>query len=159
MDVNDASNYSGSNVQAYRDNNSDAQRWFIYSAGNGYYYLRPKCSDSAVLDLYNRETSNGTNIQIWTTNQTGAQKWKLEKVRTEFTIQYNANGGSGTPESQKKQAEKALTLSKASQPEQDMNSVDGVHHQAARTLHIFRVEIIRRMQIKHCMRYGIRRIR
>ena len=63
LDVNDASNYSGSNVQAYRDNNSDAQRWFIYSAGNGYYYLRPKCSDSAVLDLYNRETSNGTNIQ------------------------------------------------------------------------------------------------
>ena len=113
LDVNDASNYSGSNVQAYRDNNSDAQRWFIYSAGNGYYYLRPKCSDSAVLDLYNRETSNGTNIQIWTTNQTGAQKWKLEKVRTEFTIQYNANGGSGTPESQKKQAEKALTLSKS----------------------------------------------
>ena len=81
--------------------------------GNGYYYLRPKCSDSAVLDLYNRETSNGTNIQIWTTNQTGAQKWKLEKVRTEFTIQYNANGGSGTPESQEKQAEKALTLSKS----------------------------------------------
>ena len=33
LDVNDASNYSGSNVQAYRDNNSDAQRWFIYSAG------------------------------------------------------------------------------------------------------------------------------
>ena len=112
LDVSNASNYSGTNVQVYNDNNSDAQRWFIYSAGDGYYYLRPKCSDSAVLDLYNRESANGTNIQIWTTNQTAAQKWKIEKIQTEFTVQYNANGGNGAPASQKKQAEKTLTLSK-----------------------------------------------
>ena len=112
LDVSNASNYSGANVQVYNDNNSDAQRWFIYSAGDGYYYLRPKCSDSAVLDLYNRESANGTNIQIWTTNQTAAQKWKLEKIQTEFTVQYNANGGNGAPASQKKQTEKTLTLAK-----------------------------------------------
>ena len=110
LDVNDASNYSGTNVQVYEDNNSDAQRWFIYSAGNGYYYLRPKCSDSAVLDLYNRESTDGTNIQTWTYNQTGAQKWKLEKIQTEFTVKYNANGGTGAPASQKKQAGKTLAI-------------------------------------------------
>ena len=110
LDVNDASNYRGTNVQVYEDNNSDAQRWFIYSAGNGYYYLRPKCSDSAVLDLCNRESTDGTNIQTWTYNQTGAQKWKLEKIQTEFTVKYNANGGTGAPASQKKEAGKTLTI-------------------------------------------------
>ena len=110
LDVDNASNYSGTNVQVYEDNNTDAQRWFIYSAGNGYYYLRPKCSNSAVLDLYNRDPGNGTNIQIWTLNQSGAQKWKLEKVQTEFTVKYDANGGSGAPASQKKEIGKNLVI-------------------------------------------------
>ena len=110
LDVNDASNYSGANVQVYADNGSDAQRWFVYSTGDGYYYLRPKCSDSAVLDLYNKDSTDGTNIQIYTVNQTDAQKWTVEKIKTEFTIQYDSAGGSGAPASQVKQAGKDLTI-------------------------------------------------
>ena len=112
LDVSNGSNYQGANVQVCEDNNSDAQRWFVYSAGNDYYYLKPKCSDSAVLDLNKGQSANGTNIQIWTTNQDGAQKWKVEKIQTEFTVQYNANGGSGAPNSQTKQVGKTLTIAR-----------------------------------------------
>ncbi len=56
------------------------QRWLLFDAGEGYYYICPRINRNLYLDVCNAEDANGTNIWLWEGNQTGAQKWKLTKV-------------------------------------------------------------------------------
>lgn len=68
---------SGSNVNCWEYNGSDAQIWNITSAGDSYYYLEPACAPGMRLDVYGAGNSNFTNVQIWTANTSSAQKWKF----------------------------------------------------------------------------------
>ena len=67
---------SGTNVQQYEANYSDAQLWQIVPNDDGTYCLYSKCGGFA-LDLAFGEVSNGTNIRIHDANGTVAQKWYL----------------------------------------------------------------------------------
>lgn len=80
LDVQGGASSSGTNVDQYRRNWSDAQRWNIVSAGDGKYYLIPKCAKSMALDIYGGLITNGTNIQIWEQNCSDAQKFIISKV-------------------------------------------------------------------------------
>ena len=79
MDVFDNATANSTNVQQYRCNSTDGQRFYLESAGSGYYYIKHKTSNKCV-DISSALTDNGTNIQIYTCNQSNAQKWKFVSV-------------------------------------------------------------------------------
>ncbi len=64
IDVNNADSASGTRVQLWEPNDSDAQKWYIYMYDGGW-VLRPKCSQ-CVLDLPDANATAGNGVQIWT---------------------------------------------------------------------------------------------
>ena len=80
LDVYNNDFHSGTNVGMYPANGSNAQKWNIYSAGNGYYYFRPFDYNSAMLDVEGASTESGANVQLYTYNATEAQKFSIVKV-------------------------------------------------------------------------------
>ena len=80
LDVANAANTAGTNVQTYAGNGSNAQRWYLYERENGIYVIQPKCSTTCVLDVSNGSTSAGANIQIYTSNGTAAQKYSFASI-------------------------------------------------------------------------------
>ncbi len=82
MEVQDASDKNGANVQQWGANGSSAHNtWKIVSAGDGYYYLVSQLGDkeSKVLDVTAKKADNGTNIEIYAFKQNDAQKFKFTK--------------------------------------------------------------------------------
>ena len=80
LDVNNNGFVSETNVGVYPANGSNAQKWNIYSAGNGYYYFRPYDYNSAMLDVEGASSESGANVQLYTYNATNAQKFSITKV-------------------------------------------------------------------------------
>ena len=112
MEVCDFNSADGANVQTFPYNGNTAQQWFI-SGESGRNVLHAKCT-YRVLDVAGGGSDEGTNIQMWTSNGSNAQLfhiWKLDNYQKEYTVSYNANGGSGAPASQTKTHGVNLTLS------------------------------------------------
>ena len=78
LDVKNFGTTDGTNVGVCNNNDSTAQRWFIYEK-SGTYYLRAKCG-GLVLDVNGAKTADGTNVQMWASNASDAQKFKIEKT-------------------------------------------------------------------------------
>ena len=76
MDVAGGSSNNGANVQVYSSNGSYAQRWWVRSAGNGWYTITSCCS-AKLLDVQNASTAAGANVQQYQNNGSNAQKWKF----------------------------------------------------------------------------------
>lgn len=78
LDVQGGSQESGANVQVHNDNNTDAQRWYIYKQGNGY-QLKPKCSD-CVIEMNAWNFYQGVNLVVGTKDNSDAEifaiNWK-----------------------------------------------------------------------------------
>ena len=72
----------GTNVNIWERNNTDAQRWMVKDAGNGYVYIINKCG-GLYLDANGGVAKNSVNIQGWVGNSTNAQKWKLIEIKEE----------------------------------------------------------------------------
>lgn len=89
LDVAGASAYDGANVRLWDSNGSDAQRWYIFGIGNGYYTLVNGASNK-VLDVQGGGGS-GANVQQYTGNGTNAQQWRFTLKDGAFTF-VNANG-------------------------------------------------------------------
>ncbi|MDO4555369.1 MAG: RICIN domain-containing protein [Lachnospiraceae bacterium] len=77
LDNSGAVGTADSNIQVHESNGSDAQKWFLYSAGNKSYYLKPACSTDCVMDLAGYKAEDGTNIQLFTFNGSLAQKFSI----------------------------------------------------------------------------------
>jgi hypothetical protein len=77
MDVFGGLSLSGTNVQQYKYNQSNAQLWKIDAVDDGYYEFTPKCAKSRRLNLVGNIVFNGANIEIHTKNSSKAQQWKL----------------------------------------------------------------------------------
>ena len=58
---------------------SDAQKWEIMDAGNGYYHIISKL-DGRYLDVDNAQTANGTNVKVYEANDSDAQRFKFENL-------------------------------------------------------------------------------
>ena len=71
-------NYQGT-VWLYSSNGSDAQKWYVVSAGNGYYRLVNKAL-YLNLDICGNWMDPGTDIRSWIHNGSEAQTFKLELV-------------------------------------------------------------------------------
>ena len=99
---------NGTNLHMWNSENGANARWVIKKTADGYYNLITYCS-SMYMDVAGGKSANGTNIQIYTGNGRAAQKFMF--IPYEYTVSYNANGGSEAPAAQTKIYGKPLTLS------------------------------------------------
>lgn len=79
LDVANASTANGANIQLYKDNDSNAQKWNIVRNSDGSYTFKNAANGKA-LDLASAKAEEGVNIQQWTSNNSAAQKWNLQYV-------------------------------------------------------------------------------
>lgn len=75
-DIYDASMDNGGNLQLWKDNGTNAQKFMFTYNSDGFYTITNIKSNKAV-DCAGAESADGTNIQQYTSNKTDAQKWKL----------------------------------------------------------------------------------
>jgi len=81
---------SGDNVMLYDRTNHSSQLWNFEALSTGEYVIRSANNSSCVL------TASSGNVCVKTYTGSDSQKWILESLDQKFTINYNANGGSGT---------------------------------------------------------------
>lgn len=79
LDVSGASKDNGANVQIYKANGSNAQKWKFKHLGNDYYTITCVASGK-VLDVKGGNNKPGTNVQQWGSNGSNAQIWKVKKA-------------------------------------------------------------------------------
>lgn len=75
-DISDASINNGGNLQLWKDNGSNAQKFMFAYNSDGYYTITNVNSNKAI-DCAGAKSADGTNIQQYTSNKSDAQKWKL----------------------------------------------------------------------------------
>ncbi len=74
---------NGTVVQTYLSNNTNAQRWYIYSV-DGNYVFAPKCTLNCVLAVKDGGTTSGTTMQLATYSASStAQQFKITKFSKE----------------------------------------------------------------------------
>ncbi len=76
LDIAAASRKNGGNVQLYASNDTNAQKFNVQYAGNGFYTIKNAHSGKAV-DVDGGQRANGTNVQQYEANGTAAQKWSF----------------------------------------------------------------------------------
>lgn len=96
LDVEGASTASGTNVQVYERNGTDAQGFEFVSTdvlSEGTYVVRSALDSTMVLDVKNGSLEDYANVQLFTSNDTGAQKWNvLKNDDGSFTFENCASG-------------------------------------------------------------------
>lgn len=95
---------NGDSVTLYTSTTDASQSW-KFEAKSGGYLIHPV--DNTGLALTN---NNGT-AKVMTSTGASNQIWKLVSAVDQYTISYNANGGTGAPGNQTKNQDQSLTLS------------------------------------------------
>lgn len=91
-DVYDASMDNGGNLQLWKDNGTNAQKFMFTYNSDGYYTITNANSNKAI-DCAGGKSADGTNIQQYTSNHTDAQKWKVTSAGNGYyTFQCKGNG-------------------------------------------------------------------
>lgn len=90
----------GTNIQTWKKNNTNAQKWMIAKNVDSTYTITNPFT-SKVLDVAGGSTSTGANVQIWESNGSCAQKWKIEEDGEQYVfvsacsdLVLDVNGGS-----------------------------------------------------------------
>lgn len=92
MDVKNGSSTNGANIQLYKDNGSNAQKFRFSYQPDGYYIITNISSGKAV-DCAGAGREYGTNIQLYEQNSSSAQRWKLTSVGDGYyTLTCKCNG-------------------------------------------------------------------
>ena len=98
LDVENGSSDDGANIGVYENNDTDAQRWYIYKCGNGY-QLKPKCSD-CVMEMNAWNFYQGVNLVCGKKDNSDAEIFSINKRNfdelAETTLNYSDNNGSIT---------------------------------------------------------------
>ena len=99
LDVAGGSASSGTNLQLYLDNGSEAQQFTLEKRTNflkeGIFSINTALSSKKWLDVSGASTAEGCKIQIWQGNGSTAQKWKIVAVQDKentYTIESLASG-------------------------------------------------------------------
>lgn len=81
LDSEDGEYANDTNVQTFRDNGTEAQRWYFIDIGLGHYSIRTKLGN-AYIDAYTPHgvIEPGTNIQLYTPQNSDAQVFCVDKV-------------------------------------------------------------------------------
>ncbi len=108
LDIARPCNENGCNIQLWEKNTEREQKWMFEDAGNGNILIRSLYG--MYVDTEDGETNNNTNIETFEYDGSTSQQWRMHRV---YNVTYNANGGTGAPGKQYKQANINLTLSSA----------------------------------------------
>lgn len=96
LDVSGGRKTSGTNVQIYAPNSSDAQQWTFASTeffSPGVYTVVSAVNPNYVLDVSGASKSNGAPITLYSKNGTSAQKFKITKNADNTYTFTNINSG------------------------------------------------------------------
>jgi hypothetical protein len=92
LDVRGAGKASGTNIQLYRSNETDAQRFNLrFDTLTGYYTIE-NVGSGKVVDVQGAGTQAGTNVWQYSSNGTDAQKWSLVRAGGSTYYLYCATG-------------------------------------------------------------------
>ena len=69
---------NGTNIQIYKNNGTNAQKWQVTYENDGYYEIT-NVENEMSLDVSGAGVKDGTNVQLYAANTTCAQKWKIVK--------------------------------------------------------------------------------
>lgn len=106
LEVNEASTDNYGNIQISSSNGENCQKWCIISQNGGYMLVNRH--SGLVLDVDNGKTEDATNVRQHYYNGSKAQTWIFKKA--EYSVRYDANGGTGAPSAQTKYYANSLTL-------------------------------------------------
>lgn len=84
VDVKDGKLSSGSPVQLWSSNGTDAQKWRIDKADP--YITISNAQSGLSLDVKDGLSGDGASLQLWSKNGTRAQKWILEKTKDDSFV-------------------------------------------------------------------------
>ncbi len=91
-DINGGSTANGANLQLYKDNGSNAQKFIFTRSSDGYYTIT-NVNSNKVIDCDNAGKANGTNIKQYESNNSDAQKWQIKSVGNGYyTLICKCNG-------------------------------------------------------------------
>lgn len=81
IDVVGGNKESGTNVQIFESNGTDAQKWEViwHEEGTSGYYTIGVAGTGLVLDVENADAHNGANVWLYEFNGTDAQKWVIKR--------------------------------------------------------------------------------
>ena len=87
IDINGGTNNAknGTNIQVYKKNESDAQKWKVTYGSDGYYTIVNPATGKA-LDVVGAGNTAGTNVQLYGENGSCAQKWQIVKRDERYGI-------------------------------------------------------------------------
>lgn len=91
LDVAGGKTTSGANIQLYRSNGTNAQRFYA-SYANGYYTFQ-SCASGLALDVAGSCPVAGTNVRLYTPNHSAGQQWKIEERQNGFVCLTNRGTG------------------------------------------------------------------
>ena len=93
IDVNGASQVSGTNIQLWDRNSSVAQKWYLEYLNNGYYKITSLVDLEKSIDVDYAGISNGTNVSIYHYSNAINQQWIIKDAGNGyFNIISNCNG-------------------------------------------------------------------
>lgn len=96
MDVSGGKGVSGTNVQIYSVNGSNAQRWVFIPKDPvplGTYLIRSALDTNAVLDVCGASSANGANIQLYGENDGNNQIWRVQEYSSGLMTLYCVGSG------------------------------------------------------------------
>ena len=76
---------NGTNIQIWKDNNVNTQKWLLKQNGDKTYTIANP-DTGKVLDIAGGIMNPGTNIQLWENNGSCAQRWHIDKKDSEYVI-------------------------------------------------------------------------
>ena len=76
LDVDGGKTADGTNVQIYKGNDSNAQKFNVQPTGDGWFKISNPLSGKC-LDVNGGSNKSGTNVQLYSYNGTDAQKWRF----------------------------------------------------------------------------------
>lgn len=92
LDVSGGIAANGTNVQQYKYNGTDSQKWYIHYNGDGTFSIFTKLASSNgysyALDISNGSNENYANVQIYGYNATDSQKFSIYVASNERLIFY-----------------------------------------------------------------------
>ena len=92
LDIAGGNRDNGANVQLYRKNGSEAQRFLLTYHPEGYYTIRSVLS-GRLLEVQYAGRENGSNVDVYEGNETDAQRWILKKTSDGFYQMLNVGSG------------------------------------------------------------------
>lgn len=91
FDVNQGIAANQSNIQLYKSNLSNAQKFKVTYLNDGYYEISTVINNSYVLDISGGIYKDTTNIQLYSSNDSNAQKWIIKDTNDGYFMIYSTD--------------------------------------------------------------------